>query len=628
MSYITETGHFIFIVSLALSVLQIILWRQPAFDTKEAILSRISILIFFFTFSCFLILMGRFILSDFSVSLVANHSHVSKPLLYKVIALWGNHEGSMLLWVLILSIVSLIVACSNKYPRHFKNNLIGVQACLLTAFTSFSLLTSNPFARIFPPPFTGSDLNPLLQDPALGIHPPGLYLGYVGSSILFIFAVAGLLENKIDRKWASWLKPWARLTWLFLTIGIILGSRWAYYELGWGGWWFWDPVENASLMPWLIATALIHSLNVLEKRNAHPYWCAFLCLLTFSLSLIGTFLVRSGLITSVHSFASDPMRGMYILFLFFLFTTLSFSLFVYRAAHSTSKKSPLLSREGLILSGNIILVIASAIVFLGTTYPLILDAIQGRQISVGPPFYLKTMGWIGITLPLLMGFSSLTAWQKISFKKLRDACSGALLISIAIGIITTLLTKSFFVAIGFAMSVWLFTTTLQGAKKDLKSKKKTTLSMIAMWVAHTGIALFIIGAVGSSALKSEKYLSLSLNKPIIFNETTFTLTNVYKKKEANYITEKAVIHLSKKNVFLGEVVPEKRNYVYADTTTIEADFKSFLTKDIYITLGDQIDSHTWSVYIVIEPLILFLWLGAGFVILGGSISVISGFRKR
>ena len=612
------------ISALVLAALQLVIWRQPSFAEKENTLRTTSRVMFALLSLCFIGLVTRFITSDFSLSVVAANSHISKPLFYKFIAVWGNHEGSMLLWVWILGLVSFGLSFSKKYPKKFSINLLGVQASLILAFASFSLLTSNPFDRVFPPPLSGQDLNPLLQDPSLGIHPPGLYLGYVGSSVLFVFAIAGLMQNKIDHIWAKWLKPWARLCWLFLTLGIVLGSRWAYYELGWGGWWFWDPVENASLMPWLSATALIHSLNVLEKRKQHAMLCAFLCLLTFCLSLSGTFFVRSGLITSVHSFASDPSRGLYLFCLFLFFSTLSFGYFTYRLLGKPQQKTILLSREGFILASSILFIISICIVFLGTTYPLILESINGKQISVGPPFYTKTMWWLGILMPALMGLASLSPWNKLNLKKLEKKLVFPVLLSMLCGVITCLITGSGFVSIGFAMAAWIFFTTFTSINEK---RKKTPLSMVAMWIAHIGVAFFMIGAVGSSGLKTEAYRAINVGETISFDGFNFHLTEITTQQKPNYKSQQAVIKLNENDILRDTLLPEKRFYVYAETTTVEADFKTFLSKDVYVTLGDQTDSGAWSIYIVIEPLILMLWLGAGFVVLGGMISFISGFKK-
>ncbi len=573
-----------------------------------------------------------FLTNDFSVRYVATNSNTHLPTLYLVSGVWGAHEGSLLLWALILSAWTAAVALfSRSVPRVMLARVVGVMGMVSTGFILFMLLTSNPFDRLFNPPLEGRDLNPLLQDPGLAIHPPMLYMGYVGFSVAFAFAIAAMLGGRLDAAWARWSRPWTSVAWVFLTLGITLGSWWAYYELGWGGWWFWDPVENASFMPWLVGTALIHSLAVTEKRGAFKAWTVLLAIFAFSLSLLGTFLVRSGVLTSVHAFASDPERGVFILIFLGVVIGGSLLLYSWRASQVRSTVSfALVSRETALLMNNVVLVVTAASVLLGTLYPLILDALGAGKISVGPPYFNSV--FIPLTAPLafLMGIGALLRWKEDDPMRLVRRLWLPLVISIVAGIGLPLLLAPQFTwgaALGLVLAIWIALTTglwlLERAKGRRSLWQALTTTPRGGWgmvTAHLGVGVFIVGVTLTSIYSTEEDLRLEVNQSYNLGGYDFLFKGVTTVQGPNYSASRGLVEASRDGRLIAVLHPEKRNYRSGMPMT-EAGIDAGLTRDLFVALGEPLGNQgAWSLRIYHKPFVRWIWLGGLLMALGGLLA--------
>jgi cytochrome c-type biogenesis protein CcmF len=591
---------------------------------------------FCFVALSFAALVACYVQSDFSVLTVFENSHSAMPLIYKVTSTWGNHEGSMLLWVLILALFGAMVAVfGGNLPERLKANVLGVQSWIASAFYLFILLTSNPFLRIADPPLEGRDLNPLLQDLGLAIHPPMLYLGYVGFSITFSFAIAALIEGRVDAAWARWVRPWALLAWTFLTLGIAMGSYWAYYTLGWGGWWFWDPVENASLMPWIAGTALLHSAVVMEKRNALKVWTILLAILAFSLSLIGTFLVRSGVLTSVHAFASDPLRGIFILAILVAFIGGALALFAWRAP--MLKQGGLfaaVSREGALVLNNLFLVTACATVFVGTLYPLALEALTGEKISVGAPFFNATFAPLFIPLMLAVPFGPLMAWKRGDLLGVAQRLLGAAAIAL-IGIAVTFAVEGGGpILVPFAIGLALYL--LAGAATDLiertgllKVPARTALARArglprSAWgtaFAHAGLAVTLLGIIGETQWGAERIAEVKPGQVISIHRYDFTFDGMANREGPNYHELAAHFTVRHSGDFVGVMEPSKRSFPSRGSDTSEAALMTRGFAQLYLSLGDPTPDGGIALRLYYKPLVLLIWLGAVVMAFGGALSL-------
>jgi cytochrome c-type biogenesis protein CcmF len=634
---IPELGLFALILALAVALVQGSLPMVGAArgNLRWMALARpAAFLQFALVATAFLALMQAYVSSDFTVLNVVRNSHSAKPMLYKVSGVWGNHEGSMLLWVLILTLFGAAVAgFGANLPPSLRTRVLGVQAWISIGFLTFMLFTSNPFERVFPPP--GRDLNPLLQDPGLAFHPPMLYAGYVGFSIAFSFAVAALIEGKVDAAWARWVRPWTLLAWCFLTAGIALGSWWAYYELGWGGWWFWDPVENVSFMPWLMGTALLHSAIVVEKRNALKVWTILLAILTFSLSLIGTFIVRSGLLTSVHAFATDPERGLFILILLCLTIGGSLLLFALRApALKPGGVFAPVSREGALVLNNLFLATATATVFLGTLYPLFLDAYSGDSVSVGAPFYSRTFVPLMVPLVAAMAVGPFLAWKRADLAGVlgRLKLAAGLAVAAVLGALYLEQGGPVLALFGVALAAWLFAASIlewAGRVKllrvpladSLRRAAKLPRSAYGMTLAHAGLAVAIAGMTASAAWKTEEILILRPGDSVQVAGTSYLFEGVERSQGPNYESETAAITATRDGRIIARLRPEKRLYPVQNMPTTEAAIHTTGLADLYVALGDPDGKGGWTVRIFHEPLVPWIWAGSLIMVLGGFVSL-------
>ncbi|MGC2027475.1 heme lyase CcmF/NrfE family subunit [Bradyrhizobium sp.] len=636
---IAESGHYALVLAFGLALIQSTVpllgarWRDLALMNVARSTAVAQLL---FVAASFAALVTLHVTSDFSVINVVENSHSMKPLIYKITGVWGNHEGSMLLWVSILALFGGLVAVfGNNLPISLRAHVLAVQAWIASAFYLFILLTSNPFLREVPPRIEGNDLNPVLQDIGLAVHPPMLYLGYVGFSISFSFAIAALIEGRIDAAWARWVRPWTLVAWIFLTTGIAMGSYWAYYSLGWGGWWFWDPVENASLMPWLAGTALLHSLVVMEKRNALKVWTILLSILTFSLSLLGTFLVRSGVLTSVHAFANDPRRGVFILLILCIFIGGSLSLYVFRA--SSLKQGGLfapISREGALVLNNLLLTTACATVFVGTLYPLALETITGEKISVGAPFFNLTFGPLFIPLLAALPFGPLLAWKRgdlLGAAQRLIAAGIVALIVVAVVWAWTLGGSTFApLAIGLAMFVII------GAITDIV--ERTGLFRLpfgtairragglprSSWgtmFAHAGVGIALIGIVCETTWNSENIRSMRAGDVTNIAGYGLKLESLTPREGPNYREMVAKFSVLIDGRVIATMTPSKRNFTTRSATTTEAALLSRGASQLYISLGDIAANGSVGVRIYHKPLVLFIWFGPVLMAFGGMLSL-------
>jgi cytochrome c-type biogenesis protein CcmF len=631
-----ELGHLALIMALLVALLQAmfpLMGAAKGVPVWMAVGRAAGKAQFFFLAISFSCLVASFVNHDFSVLYVASHSNSALPLYYRISAAWGAHEGSMLLWALIMGLWTFAVTVfSRSLSEEFLARVLGVMGLISVGILLFILLTSNPFERLVPVPGDGNDLNPLLQDFGMTIHPPMLYMGYVGLSVAFSFAIAALLGGSLDSAWARWSRPWTLVAWIFLTFGIVLGSWWAYYELGWGGWWFWDPVENASFMPWLVATALLHSLAVTEKRGAFKAWTVLLAIFAFSLSLLGTFLVRSGVLTSVHAFASDPKRGLFILALLAVVVGGSLLLYALRAPtiRDTARYS-LISKENLLLLNNILLMTAAGSILLGTLYPLVLDALKLGKISVGSPYFASVFGPLMAPIFLLAGIGPMFAWREAEPGKLFRRVRRVALGSLALGVISTALfwdIQDIKTLAGLSMAFWLagsagFTlwnrVRLRGSA--LAGLRSQSPSMYGMTLAHLGIAVFLTGVVLSGGYSEEKVVRLAPGEAITLGGYRFAFNGVREVQGPNYLAREGEFRVEKDGREVAELRPQKRLYKVQRNTMTEAAIHPGLTRDLYVALGEPLDAGAWSVRVYYKPFIRWIWLGGLLMMAGGLFSV-------
>ena len=637
-----EIGQFALILALAVAMVQSILpivgastgrvlWMESAKTTAALQVTLVAI--------AFGALMRSFVVSDFTVRNVVENSHSLKPMLFKVAGTWGSHEGSLLLWTLILVIFGAGVALLGRnIPTGLKARTLSVQAWISVGFLSFMLFTSNPFDRVFPPPLDGTDLNPLLQDIGLAMHPPLLYFGYVGFSIVFSFAVAALIEGRVDPAWARWVRPWTLTAWISLTAGIALGSWWAYYELGWGGWWFWDPVENASFMPWLLGTALLHSAIVTEKRDTFKSWTILLAILTFSLSLLWTFIVRSGILTSVHAFAVDPARGVYILGLLGVTIVGSLTLYAWRAPQlgSGGVFRPI-SREAGLLLNNLLLATATATVLFGTLYPLFVEAVTEEKISVGPPYFNATFIPFMLPLVIIMGVGPFLSWKRADLPGIWQRLRWVFGVAIGVaGIVWYFQTDGPLLAVvSIGIAAWVFVATLREwamriklfdipLSQSLRRARNLPRAAHGMTLAHLGVAMLVLGFVGSTAWKEERVLFAEPGTTVEIAGFEVIFDGVEQLRGPNYIAQQGQLRVLKDGSEIAKLHPERRSYPVAGTSTTESAIRSTLVGDLYVTISEpaaDTASGEWNLRILYEPLVNWIWIGATMLVLGGSLSL-------
>ena len=636
---IPEIGQFSLILAFCFAIVQGVFplfgaWKNQAKLMNLAVpAARAQFLFIAIAFIC---LDYSFYSDYFSVLYVASTSNSQLPLMYKLAAIWGGHEGSMLLWVTILAAWTIAVTMFVKdLPKTFRVRLIAVMGLVSIGFLAFVIFTSNPFERLIPAALDGRDLNPLLQDPGMVFHPPVLYMGYVGFSVAFAFAIAALLDGRLDNAWARWTRPWTTAAWVFLTLGIAFGSKWAYYELGWGGWWFWDAVENASFMPWLVGTALIHSLAVTEKRDAFKVWTVLLSICAFSLSLLGTFLVRSGVLTSVHAFATDPGRGLFILIYLVVVIGGALLLFAFRAPNvGLGEKFDVVSRESMLLSNNVVLVAAAGSVLLGTMYPLLIDALGAGKISVGPPYFDAV--FVAIMAPglFLMGLGPLAKWKKASLPEIATRLKlaavisvvSALLVPFAMGKITLM------TAVGVFLGVWVVSTSLillinriklrqQASPNLIQNLTGIPLAFYGMLLAHFGIGVFILGVTLVKGFESEQDLRMEVNDVAKVGALSFKFEGAQEIQGPNYTSSQGKFTVSQADKQIAILHPEKRFYPVQGSMMTEADIHTGVIKDLYVSLGEPIENGAWSVRIYVKPFVQWIWAGAILMALGGILAL-------
>ncbi|MEC3860447.1 heme lyase CcmF/NrfE family subunit [Mesobacterium sp. TK19101] len=631
---ITELGHFALILAFLVSIVQAVVplvGAQKRWPGWMAVAEPAATLQFILTAAAFAALTHAFVTSDFSLRLVVMNSHSAKPMLYKISGVWGNHEGSMLLWVLILSLFGAMAAWfGGNLPPTLRARVLAVQSSIAVAFFAFIIFTSNPFLRMAVPPFDGQDLNPLLQDPGLAFHPPFLYLGYVGLSICFSFAVAALIEGRVDAAWGRWVRPWTLAAWVFLTIGIALGSWWAYYELGWGGFWFWDPVENASFMPWLLAAALLHSAIVVEKREALKSWTILLAILAFGFSLIGTFIVRSGLLTSVHAFASDPERGVFILGILVVYTGGALTLFAARANVMQAKGVfGIVSRESALVANNIFLAVACFVVFVGTLWPVVAELLFARKLSVGAPFFEMAFTPFMVLLGLLLPIGAMMPWKRANVGRVLRQLAPALFLALALaGLVWAMQTgKTLLGPVGVFLGTWL----VAGAITDLYSRlgKNRDLSRLlrlprADWgkaVAHGGLGITMLGIAGLMAWQEEDIRVAYVGQPFTVGAFEFELNGVERVQGPNYFSNMADVSVRQDGETIATLYPEKRNYPVQQMPTTEAAIDYRLMRDVYVVIGDPQDDGGWVMRVYLKPLANWIWGGCILMAIGGFLSL-------
>jgi cytochrome c-type biogenesis protein CcmF len=576
----------------------------------------------------FAALATAFLTNDFSVTYVAQHSNSLLPKPYQFAAVWGGHEGSLLLWVLLLAVWSMAVALFSKsLPLDMVARVLSVLGLISVGFLLFILTTSNPFERLLPAALDGRDLNPLLQDPGLVIHPPMLYMGYVGMSVAFAFAVAALLSGRLDAAWARWSRPWTVIAWTFLTFGIGLGSWWAYYELGWGGWWFWDPVENASLMPWLVATALIHSLMVTEKRGSFKAWTVLLAIAAFSLSLLGTFLVRSGVLTSVHAFASDPKRGVFVLIFLAVVVGASLSLFAWRAPRVTlGGRMELVSRESFLLANSVLLVVATGAVLLGTIYPLIIDALNMGKLSVGPPYFNAVFAPLLVPTVFLMVPGSIARWREAKVSEIAHTLRypGLAAVLLAVGLPFVLGGWSFGAMLGIFLSAWVGLGTLLQVVTRLRKPGRIGLSFWGQHTAHLGMAVLVMGVTGVNSYEVERDVRIHVNDVVNIAPYSFQLKSLREVTGPNYKAVRADVEVKRGSEVIDILQPEKRRYFSSAMPMTEAGIDSGFMRDLYVSLGEPLDDARteWSMRVYYKPFVPWLWGGVLLMVPGGLLAAL------
>lgn len=634
---IPELGHLAMILALIMALVQSVLPLLGAHRGHGAwiALARPAALgQFLFVLLAYGCLTHAFVANDFSVLLAAQHSNSTLPLVYRVTAVWGNHEGSILLWSLILAGWTLAVSIySRQLDDRMVARVLGVMGLISCGFLLFTLLTSNPFERLLPAAPDGQDLNPLLQDPGMVIHPPMLYMGYVGFVVAFAFAIAALLAGRLDAAWARWSRPWTTVAWCFLTFGIALGSFWAYYELGWGGWWFWDPVENASFMPWLVGTALIHSLAVTEKRGGFKMWTALLAILAFSLSLLGTFIVRSGVLSSVHAFASDPARGIFILGFLALVVGCSLTLFAWRAPRvGLGGSFATISRESMLLANNVLLVVAAAAVLLGTLYPLVIDALGLGKLSVGPPYFSAVFVPLMAPALFLMGVGPLARWREASAVDLTRRLRWAAGVSVASALIAPWVLGHWtpMVGLGLLLAAWVASTAVLNLLTRLREHPAPTWrarwaaqpsSYFGMLLAHAGVAVFIAGVTVVSGFQSENDVRMEPGDSAQVGGYTFRLDTVKPVEGPNYAAARASLTVSRAGQAVATLYPERRVYKVSRMPMTEVAIDRGLDRDLYVALGEPVSATAWSVRLHHKPLVNWIWIGCLLMALGGLLAV-------
>lgn len=634
---IVELGHYALILAFAISLIQSVVplvgahkgwgdWMAAAHPMASAQFALIAL--------SFAALTWAFVTSDFSVALVVDNSHTAKPLIYKISGVWGNHEGSLLLWVLILVVFGACAAWfGGNLPATLQARVLAVQSSIGAAFMAFTIFTSNPFTRMAFPPFDGRDLNPLLQDPGLAFHPPFLYLGYVGLSMAFSFAVAALIEGRVDAAWGRWVRPWTLAAWVFLTIGIALGSWWAYYELGWGGFWFWDPVENASFMPWLFATALLHSAIVVEKRETLKAWTILLAILGFGFSLMGTFIVRSGLLTSVHAFASDPERGVFILMIFAFFMGVALTLFAWRGAAMEARGVfSTVSRESALLLNNVLLAVSSFVVFVGTMWPLVAEMFFDRVLSVGPPFFNAAFTPFMVALAVVLPVGAVLPWKRGNIVKAARSMWGVAVLAVTVGALVWVMQTggSIMAPIGVVLGIWV----VVGALADLWHRagrasitdrlRRMARLPRADWgkaTAHAGLGVTIFAVAAMLGWETEDIRVAHIGQSFEHNGYTLTLTDVRRVEGPNYISTMGFVDVAREGRIVAQLTPEKRVYPAAGMPTTEAGIDYGFFRDVYLALGDPQDGGGWALRTYIKPFANWLWAGCILMALGGFISL-------
>ncbi|MGD9865722.1 MAG: heme lyase CcmF/NrfE family subunit [Pseudodonghicola sp.] len=632
---ITELGHFALVLAFMAAIVQMIVpmvGAQKRWSGWMAVAEPAATLQFLMTGFAFAALMHAFVTSDFSLRVVVMNSHSAKPMLYKISGLWGNHEGSMLLWVLIVSLFGATAAWfGGNLPPTLKARVLSVQAAIGVAFYAFILFTSNPFLRLAVPPFDGEDLNPLLQDPGLAFHPPFLYLGYVGLSMSFSFAVAALIEGRVDAAWARWVRPWTLAAWIFLTIGIALGSWWAYYELGWGGFWFWDPVENASFMPWLLAAALLHSAIVVEKREALKSWTILLAILAFGFSLIGTFIVRSGLLTSVHAFANDPERGVFILIILAVFTGGALTLYAARASAMEARGVfSMVSRESALVVNNILLAVSSFVVFFGTLWPIVAEMAFDRKLSVGPPFFNSAFTPFMLLLGLILPVGAMLPWKRGRLGRTAWSLRYAFVLALALALLVWAMQtgRSALGPVGVFLGAWV----VSGAAVDLWSRSGRGFNRFGRLVrlpradwgkatAHAGLGVTIFAIAGLTAWEQEDIRVVQLGAPFEVGSYRLTLDKVEQLRGPNYFSTTGTVTLEQGGKTVSTLHPEKRTYPVAQMPTTEAAIDNGFTRDVYVVIGDKQDDGGWTVRTYIKPFANWIWGGALLMAFGGVLSL-------
>jgi cytochrome c-type biogenesis protein CcmF len=635
---VPEVGQFALILALLLAVTQATL---PLIGAARGNRSWIALAVpagqaqFIFVAIAICCLGYSFITNDFSVLNVATNSNSQLPLHYRLAATWGSHEGSLLLWTFMLGLWTVAVSLFSRHlPDDMVARVLSVMGIISVGFLLFMLLTSNPFTRQLPAPIDGRDLNPLLQDPAMVAHPPMLYMGYVGFSVAFAFAISALISGRLDATWARWSRPWTTIAWMFLTVGIALGSWWAYYELGWGGWWFWDPVENASFMPWLVGTALIHSLAVTEKRGGFKSWTVLLAIGAFSLSLLGTFLVRSGVLTSVHAFATDPKRGIFILAFLAIVIGGSLLLYAWRAKQvGLGGKFELISRESLLLSNNVLLVVAAASVLLGTLYPLIIDALGLGKLSVGPPYFNSVFAPLMVPAVFLMGIGPIARWKKASLPELAVRLRWAFFASVVTALILPFVLGQWkpLASLGLMLALWILATAITNLVERVRSTsgqfsvfqklRMQTRSYYGMHLAHIGVAVFIVGVTIVTCYQSEQDVRMEVGDTVSAGGYLFKFNGVSRAAGPNYEAARADIDVSLNGVVVNKMFPEKRSYTASGNVMTETAIDSGLVRDLYISLGEPVSGGAWSVRVYYKPFVSWIWGGAIIMAMGGGLAL-------
>ncbi|HEY3103800.1 MAG TPA: heme lyase CcmF/NrfE family subunit [Pyrinomonadaceae bacterium] len=635
---IPEIGQFALILALMIAI---VVATLPQIGAARGIPQLIAVAKpaaqaqFLFVLVAFGCLGYSFITNDFSVLNVASNSNSQLPLHYRLAATWGSHEGSLLLWTFMLTIWMVAVTLFSRHlPDEIVARVLAVMATISIGFLLFMLLTSNPFARLVPAAPDGRDLNPLLQDPAMVAHPPMLYMGYVGFSVVFAFAISALIGGRLDATWARWSRPWTTVAWMFLTCGIALGSFWAYYELGWGGWWFWDPVENASFMPWLVGTALIHSLAVTEKRGGFKSWTVLLAIAAFSLSLLGTFLVRSGVLTSVHAFANDPKRGIFILAFLTAVIGGSLALYAWRAKQvGLGSKFELLSRESLLLTNNVLLAVAAASVLLGTLYPLFMDALNLGKLSVGPPYFNAVFVPLMAPAMFLIGVGPIARWKQAKLPELATRLRWAFIISLIAGVAVP-----FFIggwqwraSLGILLAAWIVLTVMQniwsrvriggGEMTFFDRVKAPPRGFYGMHLAHIGVAVFVAGITVVTGYQTEKDVRMNIGETVNAGGYEFRLDNLAQVRGPNYDAVRADMQVTKNGAFVTMLHPEKRAFTAAQNVTSETAIDRSIFRDLYVSLGDQAEGGGWTVRVYHKPLVNWIWLGALIMAIGGAFAI-------